>query len=1135
MSSLIDSILGENAQTDQLSQELLLFVKFLKTESAEHMKRVIKTLPEFDLHDQSHSEKVEENMSLLIGESLLRKLSSVDLFLLSASAHLHDCGMAPADWELKALDVVAKATDRRFDVLKDNINYIKDNKAQIFGRQESEASNWLFSPSNEKELFKQLANEMKACQEYLDGYSISETNDKDDKDAGQILKDRRVDYIRRTHHERSERYIKNMEKEFCGKLESAPGKQLADILAGICRAHGEDLSYTSSELKLSITISAKYKVNPQFVAMMLRLGDIIHFSKDRAPFVLRNATQFKSDYSHYQWELKEGGVNYQIVDGKVIYTAYCEEPKLYYGLLEYTDWIKREIANFNELKRNWSKEYKDVCVDEVNTSDITYDSNKFIPAPGKKFTLSQNKIIELLMGVQLYKDPYACIRELYQNALDAVRCNIDKNKSLSKDIKGLIEFGLETDERGKYLYCLDNGVGMSQLVIENYLLNIGNSYYKSQDFFRLQHKWNSSFTPTSQFGIGILSCFMIGDAMEIITKTDNDKEPRIICIDGPLELVYYKPASSEDAELIHSSGTMVKIYLQEGFANNLTNSYPTHTDLYYFLYWVMPIYREGFGEKTLPTIHDLYINVDKFIFRVPDNIKVQVRFQKDFALLIKPKPYQLDLNAICKDLQDEQLLTEMFTKLQYNPHQNQIKSWKKTLLELDQESDNLIYNYIEVKHGDIEFIAPIYFPTKELNNIRSSVWHEKFLLYPFVTHNTSFCVDGICTAIDNTMNIDFYTRILSQLGVINFVGRWKPQLSVDRSHILSFSPKTTMNTKNILNKYFEAFVAHLKSHIAPTFSNSGKSIIPNSIFEYIFPSVRSYETFVVWLLSEKESDFIWPPLCDAIGENLSIHSFLEKDQTYIHNYDYFSTEKLTKSLLFSKLLYVKNVFFRDNLILMKGHFKIQNQEDNSKFRQTLFRNFVVRTTYKTKVFEEFDVNSKVFPFISDRLFYLLPNLEFEEGGIVQRVKKSNNDNILELDLNSLIIKVLSKKPHEYFYFFETGYYDENSIKPIFPTKIRTNELNRQKVLMIYIAPKVLSEEDKYFLEDFEDVDPDNHRGIQEGWSLLLTGMDEENIKILPGLRSRKELVETISDYFWEIYSEYTFEFTDGKNLRDYKI
>lgn len=89
--------------------------------------------------------------------------------------------------------------------------------------------------------------------------------------------------------------------------------------------------------------------------------------------------------------------------------------------------------------------------------------------------------------------------------------------------------------------------------------------------------------------------------------------------------------------------------------------------------------------------------------------------------------------------------------------------------------------------------------------------------------------------------------------------------------------------------------------------------------------------------------------------------------------------------------------------------------------------------------------------------------------------------------------------------------------------------------MIYIAPKVLSEEDKYFLEDFEDVDPDNHRGIQEGWSLLLTGMDEENIKILPGLRSRKELVETISDYFWEIYSEYTFEFTDGKNLRDYKI
>lgn len=93
---------------------------------------------------------------------------------------------------------------------------------------------------------------------------------------------------------------------------------------------------------------------------------------------------------------------------------------------------------------------------------------------------------------------------------------------------------------------------------------------------------------------------------------------------------------------------------------------------------------------------------------------------------------------------------------------------------------------------------------------------------------------------------------------------------------------------------------------------------------------------------------------------------------------------------------------------------------------------------------------------------------------------------------------------------------------------------KQNVVMVYIASRVLSEKEKK-IECLKEKEPDYYKGVQEGWSLLLTGMDEENIKILPGLRSRKELVEAISDYFWEIYSEYTFECTDGKNLKDYKI
>ena len=73
--------------------------------TSEHQKRVIKIMPEFDLHDVTHLKKVEENIALLLGENRLDGLSSLELFLLLSSAYLHDCGMAPADWELSLMEL----------------------------------------------------------------------------------------------------------------------------------------------------------------------------------------------------------------------------------------------------------------------------------------------------------------------------------------------------------------------------------------------------------------------------------------------------------------------------------------------------------------------------------------------------------------------------------------------------------------------------------------------------------------------------------------------------------------------------------------------------------------------------------------------------------------------------------------------------------------------------------------------------------------------------------------------------------------------------------------------------------------------------------------------------------------------
>ena len=210
-------------------------------------------------------------------------------------------------------------------------------------------------------------------------------------------------------------------------------------------------------------------------------------------------------------------------------------------------------------------------LNDVNRNGVRYDTNKFKPVPGARFTLQQNKIIQLLMGVGLYKNPHACLRELYQNAMDACKCKIYREPINGIEFKGRIEFGLHKENDKTFLYCLDNGIGMSERIIEKYLLIIGNSYYNSSDFFREQALSNSEFVPISQFGIGILSCFMIADRIEIITKENDSKKHIACCIDGPEEYFYYRYPTLDEESKITSSGTLVKLLLKEEYSTNLND------------------------------------------------------------------------------------------------------------------------------------------------------------------------------------------------------------------------------------------------------------------------------------------------------------------------------------------------------------------------------------------------------------------------------------------------------------------------------------------------------------------------------------------------------------------------------------
>ena len=98
----------------------------------------------------------------------------------------------------------------------------------------------------------------------------------------------------------------------------------------------------------------------------------------------------------------------------------------------------------------------------------------------------------------------------------------------------------------------DNGIGMDEDIIERYFTKIGRSFYRSPDFLEK----DVDFTPVSELGIGILSCFMIANKVVVETKTDNNK-PLLIEIDDISDYFFVKEGKRKKV------GTTITLVLKE--------------------------------------------------------------------------------------------------------------------------------------------------------------------------------------------------------------------------------------------------------------------------------------------------------------------------------------------------------------------------------------------------------------------------------------------------------------------------------------------------------------------------------------------------------------------------------------------
>lgn len=458
----------------------------------------------FTDHSIDHSARILVNIGRLLADEQFvmpvdlsprsRVLSSTELFLLIASALFHDIGMVISESEAGAI-----ITSKEF---LDFVAVISASNATLI---HPTAPNWTVNG------------------------------------VGRVIL---ADFVRRRHPERSLQIALD-ENRFPGLCSGHP--VLRTWLGRICQAHGLPFERVS-EFPTSVEIpiyGQQQTINPRFLALCLRLGDLLDIGTARACAVLRRLSEPLSALSAAHWDQYRAiAVENLGPRNNVRITGECSSPDAHRVLRDWAGWLETEFSLTSRVQSQDLPQYRlplglvKLEVEPTRRSDGT-PAYEFLPF---RFNLDERIVFERLFGRALYGRPELALREVLQNAIDAQRALVlsrlhrpdtpDNNVrnayelALANQGKALpINVEIRRDSEGRvWLDVADHGIGMSRSVIENYLLKVGRSRWSNDQTIA---ELGIGHRSIGTFGIGFLSTLMIADRVVVTTKSSLPDEKGI--------------------------------------------------------------------------------------------------------------------------------------------------------------------------------------------------------------------------------------------------------------------------------------------------------------------------------------------------------------------------------------------------------------------------------------------------------------------------------------------------------------------------------------------------------------------------------------------------------------------------------
>ena len=491
------------------------------SQSKPYLSEVLNTIshvfPHYTLHDASHSRMILDNVVSFLGKKVVDEWSAGDCWLMLMASYCHDCGMfVSADAKEKLFHTEYGEPFRKFIEACQEDENCSMHKVAIF--------------------FK------------IKGNSIYFDSDKQlTAESYEYLKILIAEYIRRTHADRVEDFLDKAEKDL-GYYQIP--KRLLCVVKKICQCHTK-----SQDEVLKIPFAEKFidsVCHPRYVTALLRLGDVLDIDSTRIPKTVLDTLSYIPKDSRWHLSMNMSLTHLRIDEKIVEITAETKDRKTAELATGWFGMIESEIQfQLNQRYNIMPKQYG-YTLPQVGTMNVQLMG--FDDLDGKKypkFEVDTDRAMHLLEGSDLYNHPAQCMREVFQNAVDAtylrIYCEHFRGKNITNnsfsefcsfcansEYKILVEVTYE-EERLKFKIS-DNGIGMDKEDFQ-FIAKVGSSSkntYK-EEIIQQMPDW---MRPSGTFGIGFQSLFLMTDEIKLTTHKWNT--------DITYEVNLYKPESKSE-------------------------------------------------------------------------------------------------------------------------------------------------------------------------------------------------------------------------------------------------------------------------------------------------------------------------------------------------------------------------------------------------------------------------------------------------------------------------------------------------------------------------------------------------------------------------------------------------------------